>query len=124
MSGTLFTTPSGRTWQVPEGMRGQQVGWCRNRKSNLQVVERASNAQNLAAVGRSPYRGVAWCGRRGKWRASLQIAGVKRFLGEFTSEEEAAAVAAAARRYLMPHSSEARAAMALERAAKKAEAAA
>jgi hypothetical protein len=82
-----------------------------NRRSNLRVVTRAQNMQNVSGVlASSRYRGVSWHRQRQKWQANatLIIDGRKKqhYLGLFTSEEEAAAVASAFRAEHMPFTNE------------------
>lgn len=68
-----------------------------NRRGNLRVTTRAGNAQNVAAKGRSRFRGVAFHRQSGRWRARCQIAGRMHYLGYFATEEDAGAAAAAFR---------------------------
>jgi hypothetical protein len=66
-----------------------------NRTQNLHVVTHAENMMNVGANrgSTSPYRGVSWSDRLGKWVASFR----GRHLGCFDSEDEAARCAAHAR---------------------------
>lgn len=79
-----------------------------NRRSNLRMGTSAQNKQNLGLQRRntSGYRGVS--PHRDRWRASAQLNGVKRNLGDFSTPEEAAEVAAAFRAEHMPFSEDAR----------------
>ena len=80
-----------------------------NRRSNLVVVTRAGNMQNiLAGRGSSQYRGVSWDRKSSKWVAYGHLDGKKSHLGFFVLEEEAARVAAEWRAANMPNSQEAR----------------
>lgn len=77
-----------------------------NRRSNLRVVTRRENAQNLPSQrGTSGFRGVARTAG-GRWTAQVKLDGRKRHLGTFATEGAAAAAAAAFRRAHMPHSIE------------------
>lgn len=77
-----------------------------NRRANLRVVTRSENAQNLAAKGTSPHRGVF--PRRGKWYAQVRANGRRHYLGTFDTELEAAAVVSAFRSEHMPFTNEQR----------------
>jgi hypothetical protein len=65
-----------------------------NRRANLRLATRAENGRNLSprknAV--SPYRGVLYCRRGGKWIARAYLAGHAYFLGRHALEVEAARV--------------------------------
>lgn len=75
------------------------------RRSNLRVVTRAQDAQNIhGGRGRSEHRGVSWDRHRGKWKARATVGGCVRNLGYFEQEQEAAAAAAAFRAEHMPFS--------------------
>lgn len=82
-----------------------------NRRSNLRLVSRAQNKQNLSASGyrgsSSQYRGVTWSKKHSKWIAQAQLDGKRHYLGIFEREEDAAAAAAAFRAEHMPFSEEA-----------------
>lgn len=63
-----------------------------NRRTNLRVATRQQNAQNVAAHGRSRFRGVSFdnSGRvRKPWRAQICIDGRNHRIGRFFTEEEA-----------------------------------
>lgn len=84
-----------------------------NRRSNLRVVTRAKNLQNLTPRKRtsSPYRGVSYYKpnpkwKAAKWRAHITVNGKFISLGYFDDELEAAKVAAEARRRMMPYSND------------------
>jgi hypothetical protein len=66
-----------------------------NRRRNLRLVTHAQNMMNVGANrgSTSPYRGVSWSARLGKWVASFR----GRHLGCFEDEREAARCAARAR---------------------------
>jgi hypothetical protein len=64
-----------------------------NRIANLRE---ASNGQNMAngskrADNKSGAKGVCWCPKRKKWRASLQLNSKHVYLGRYSTLEEAAA---------------------------------
>jgi hypothetical protein len=77
-----------------------------NRRANLRVCTHAENHQNRH--GR-PYRGAYWETQSSLWKAQVQLAGKRHFLGRFATREEAAAAASAFRRANMPFSADARA---------------
>lgn len=79
------------------------------RRSNMRIATHAQNGQNRASrPGSSPYRGVSWETRRGKWLAQAMLNGVKHNLGCFDDELEAAAVARAWRTSHMTFTNEER----------------
>ena len=60
-----------------------------NRKSNLRICTSQQNQFNQKAkFGASKYKGVSL--NRGRWRAQINIIGVKTHIGSFGTEEEAA----------------------------------
>ncbi len=65
-----------------------------NRRNNLREATRTQQVHNRGSAGSttSRYRGVFWVPKRGKWCAKCTIAGKRRYLGHFDSEEEASAV--------------------------------
>lgn len=76
-----------------------------NRRSNLRIVDRNANAQNVPGrVGTSKYRGVTWYKARRKWGVQIVSNKKHHFLGLFDSEEEAASVAREGRARLLPFS--------------------
>lgn len=78
-----------------------------NRRSNLRLVDDATNAQNKnARGGSSHFRGVSWDRSKGRWLAQARLNGRHFFLGRFDSEEQAARVASEWRRQHMPFSTE------------------
>ena len=64
-----------------------------NRKTNLRIVTRAQQSQNLTPYGKSKYRGVSKH-RDGKWIARVTLAGHQHYLGLFEEELDAAKSAA------------------------------
>lgn len=76
-----------------------------NRRSNLRVVPRGSNVQNVASHrgSSSAYRGVSWVKRDRKWHAKISVYGRETSLGYFEDEAEAAEAARHARLRLMPY---------------------
>jgi hypothetical protein len=79
-----------------------------NRRSNLRVVTRAQNAQNVPSHrgSSSKYRGVTWYARARKWLAQAKFNGRNHFLGYYRIEEDAAAAASEFRRANMAHAIE------------------
>ncbi len=79
-----------------------------HRRSNLRVVTRAQNCQNVRTThGNSRYRGVHWEARRSRWVAQHVVDGRYYFLGYFSNAKAAARAAATFRRVHMPFSQEA-----------------
>lgn len=66
-----------------------------NRRSNLRVVGRVMNAQNLRSYtgSSSRFRGVTFNRRSGKWIAQHNMSGRYHYLGSFDVEQEAAEAA-------------------------------
>ena len=62
-----------------------------NRWSNLRECTHAENCQNKSARSRgtSSHIGVCWYAKIGKWRASIGVNGVTKYLGDFHAESEA-----------------------------------
>lgn len=59
-------------------------------RDNLRVATKAQNNRNSSKRrGTSQYKGVYWDKARNKWRASIAINGVPKFLGRFDDELEA-----------------------------------
>lgn len=76
-----------------------------NRRSNLRLVTRAQNKQNVSARGGySKHRGVTFDRRRQKWKAQVKLNGTTHNVGRFDDELEAARAASAFRRQHMPFS--------------------
>jgi hypothetical protein len=75
-----------------------------NRRSNLRIVDRAGNGQNVGsrAGSTSSFRGVSWDSRNRKWSAQCMLRQKLYHLGRYTSEIEAARAAAAFRAEHMP----------------------
>lgn len=57
-------------------------------RRNLQVLERSVLAQSRPAQGACKYKGVS--PYRGKWQATIRLAGKLKWLGSFGTPEEAA----------------------------------
>lgn len=59
-----------------------------NRKSNLRVVDRATNAKNrkLNSNSKSGIKGVSFCRRLNKWQAEIQIDNKQIYLGVWKSK--------------------------------------
>lgn len=76
-----------------------------NRRSNLRVVTRRENAQNMSSQRKStsPHRGVWWGKHVNKWIAQIKVGGRARHLGCFDDEMEAARVAKEARLAAFPY---------------------
>lgn len=79
--------------------------------SNLRIVNRAQNRQNLKGAYRnnesSGIRGVSWYKQANKWRAQIKLGGRVYHLGYFDDVHEAGRVATEARAKMMPFSKEA-----------------
>ncbi len=71
-----------------------------NRRANLRDATSSQNSMNRPTVRCGAKVKGAWFDRsakgRKKWRSSIEISGVKRYLGYFLTEEEAAAAYAQA----------------------------
>lgn len=92
-------------------LHGFLTGWSRvdhvdcdglnNRRSNLRAATQQENLRNTRkrTGATSQYKGV-WLHAAGRWRAAIQVDGVKRYLGLFHSEIDAAAAYDAAAREL------------------------
>lgn len=63
-----------------------------NRKENLRLCSRNENCHNRLKNKKSLsiYKGVCWQKRVGKWRGQIILAGKKKHIGYFTSEDIAA----------------------------------
>jgi hypothetical protein len=74
------------------------------RRSNLRIATLAENTQNKASMpgARSPFRGVSWNVKVGKWAARAGLGRRMNFIGYFDREEDADAAASAWRRQHMP----------------------
>jgi len=61
-----------------------------NRRKNLRIVDRSQNMWNRKPQkGRSPYKGVTYNKKHGKWYAQIQKNGVKIHIGSYSSDIEA-----------------------------------
>jgi len=60
-----------------------------NQKSNLRIVSKRQNAQNLHIIKTSKYPGVHWHKGNLKWQAGIRINGKLNHLGIFESEKDA-----------------------------------
>ena len=76
-----------------------------NRRSFLRLLTPAESAQNqgLRQDNSSGYRGVSWLKTCSRWRARVQVNGVQKCLGYFTTPEEANRAAASARKIMLPY---------------------
>lgn len=56
-----------------------------NQRRNLRIANQSQNQHNRGAYAnnKSGYKGVSWYKNYGKWRASIKINGVVKFLGYF-----------------------------------------
>lgn len=64
-----------------------------NRIENLRSVTNGQNNYNQSKRKKpttSKYRGVSWCKAKRKWKASIQVAGIYKFIGYYTDEKSAA----------------------------------
>lgn len=74
-----------------------------NRLANLRLVTTAENHQNMRRARSDSSTGVLGVSRRGdRYRAQIQVAGQKRWLGEFPTLEQARSAYVAAKRELHP----------------------
>lgn len=77
-----------------------------NRICNLREATPGQNCQNihgpLSSNRTSRFLGVSWKAREGKWRAQIQVAGRRKELGLFSTEEAAYEAYLAAKRQLHP----------------------
>lgn len=62
-----------------------------NRRANLRKCSRAENQRNRGAQQNSTsgFKGVTWSRQKGKWRASIQVAGSTKNLGYFETSAAA-----------------------------------
>lgn len=84
MHSVIIGTPSGMD---TDHINGDGLD---NRKTNLRVVTRRQNIQNLHIPKSSKYPGVTWNKNTRKWRALIRISDRLCHLGLFTDEDEAA----------------------------------
>lgn len=65
---------------------------------NLRIASKAQNTANsvMNRLNTSGLRGVSFCRSTGKWRASIQIDGISKNLGRYSTPEEAHSVYLAA----------------------------
>lgn len=77
-----------------------------NRRRNIQACTVAENRRNVGANrgSSSPYRGVSWNDRLGKWVGQAQVAGTTWDVGVYDGEVEAAWACEEARQHLNPDS--------------------
>lgn len=56
-----------------------------NRRGNLRAATLLQNAHNakVQIASTSGLKGVAWCGREGRWQVRIRVGGKQRFLGYF-----------------------------------------
>lgn len=67
-----------------------------NRLDNLRDVSHSVNVLNQQPRGKCPYVGVNKQGRTGRFEASLQVSGKRRYLGTFDTQDDALAARTAA----------------------------
>ncbi len=60
-----------------------------NQRSNLRIVTRRQNNQNVHRKTSSRYPGVCWNGYSGQWKAQIQVDGKNKHVGYFSTELEA-----------------------------------
>lgn len=62
-----------------------------NRRENIRVCTPAQNGKNRhGSFGASPFKGVVWNKKSGRWQAQIRADGTMRYLGLFTEERDAA----------------------------------
>jgi hypothetical protein len=63
-----------------------------NQRYNLRIATAVQNSQSRRKRANciSEYKGVSWHVCRSKWRARIQVEGIRKSLGLFSSEKEAA----------------------------------
>lgn len=86
-----------------DGLEGDHINHDRldNRRSNLRILNRQENSQNHPGRGgSSPFRGVSWSRKDGRWYAYARVDGSMKNLGLHESELEAADTA---RRFRLAH---------------------
>jgi hypothetical protein len=78
------------------------------RRSNLRVIPKPANAQNRPSQrgSSSPYRGVSWNQRDGRWQARVESNGKMHSLGYFDDEQAAAEAARTARARFQPYATD------------------
>jgi hypothetical protein len=93
-----------------DGLEGDHIDrdHLNNRRSNLRVVTRGQNKQNMSSNRgtSSRYRGVSWRPDKNRWVAQAQAHGQYHYLGLYELEEEAAEVALAFRLAHMPYATD------------------
>jgi hypothetical protein len=76
------------------GVRGidhRNMNGLDNQRSNLRIANQSQNGANQRARGgSSPFKGVSWSGRLGKWMAYIKVNRRSSYLGSFVSEIDAA----------------------------------
>ena len=60
-----------------------------NRLKNLQLITNRENAYRTQGKYSSKYKGVSWCKKKNKWRASIRIHSKSVHLGYFLNEHDA-----------------------------------
>jgi hypothetical protein len=75
-----------------------------NRRQNLRKATPSQNQQNYRARKgfSSSHRGVSWCKRDRRWRATYHLMGKEYYVGSFVSEEDASRAVSEARARAMP----------------------
>lgn len=79
---------------TPQGLQTDHINGNRidNRKENLRICTRNQNIYNQRQRinSNSPYKGVRWHERLGKWGVRIQVNGKRKFLGLYLTVQEAA----------------------------------
>lgn len=100
-NGRVYTTINGREIAIyrlimdaPDGMDvdHQNHNPLDNRRCNLRICTEQQNMRNRRKLTptSSKYKGVFWDKGSGKWRASIMVSGMTKWLGSFTNEMTAA----------------------------------
>jgi hypothetical protein len=95
---------------TPDGIKIDHIDrdGLNNRKSNLRHATHGQNRQNMGAYrsNKTGIRGVTFHKLTGKYQVNVQVDGVQKYMGLFSTIEEASIVAKAARAEIMPYATD------------------